>query len=90
MEKQKIIDNMRQAAEAEYHRKLSNIDAQVEERYHKYQMDIALIDDAERRCLESFATMRQAAAERHGLSVETEWNGGGEYFGAQSDPRTNP
>lgn len=70
MDKQQIISNMRQAAEAEYHSKLRTIEVEVEERYHKYQMEVALIDDAERRCLASFATMRQAAAERHGLIVE--------------------
>lgn len=72
MNKQTIIDNMRQLAENEYHSRLRNIETEVDARYHQYQMDIALIDEAERRCLAGFAAMRKAAADRNGLVLETE------------------
>lgn len=70
MDKKQIINNMRQLVELEYHSKLRGIEATVDERYHKYQLDIVLIDEAERRCLESFAAMRKVAADRHGLVVD--------------------
>lgn len=70
MDKKQIINNMRQKAELEFHSKLRSIEATVDERYHQYQLDIVLIDEAERRCLDSFAAMRKAAADRHGLVVD--------------------
>lgn len=71
MDKQQIINNMRHLAEAEYHSRLKNIEAEIDERYHKYQLEVALIDEAERRCAAGFAAMREAAAARHGLVTES-------------------
>lgn len=71
MDKQQIINNLRQLAENEYHSKLRNIEAEVNESYHRYQMEVLLIDQAEQHCRAGFEVMRKEAAARNGLLLES-------------------
>lgn len=87
MEKQQIKEALRQQAEAQYHQQLKSIDSEVDERFAQLQVELAVIDEAERRSHFLYATMRQAAAERHGLSLAAPEEPAVQVL---NDPRTNP
>lgn len=87
MEKQQIKEALRQQAEAQYHQQLKSIDSEVDERFAQLQVELAVIDEAERRSHFVYASMRQAAAERHGLSLATPEEPAMQVL---NDPRTNP
>lgn len=86
MEKQQIKEALRQQAEAQYHQQLKSIDSE-DERFAQLQVELAVIDEAERRSHFLYATMRQAAAERHGLSLAAPEE---PAMSVLNDPRTNP
>lgn len=87
MEKQQIKAALRQQAEAQYHQQLKSIDSEVDERFAQLQVELAVIDEAERRSNALYATMRLAAAQRHGLSLEAPDE---PPLQVLNDPRANP
>lgn len=88
MNKDQIKTALRQTAEAQYHDRLKSIDAEVDERFAQLQVELAVIDEAERRSQFMYSTMRNAAAERHGLAVAQ--IAPPATYAVVDDPRTNP
>lgn len=79
---------LREQAEVEYHDRLRAIDSDVEAKFAALSVELAVIDEAEKRAAFAFAQMRDAAIVRHGFAVPT--NRLMPNFIEANDPRLNP
>lgn len=69
-----LKEQMRRAAEQQYHDSLKNIDSKVDAAWEQCRLELAIIDDSELAMSEAvklnFERQRQAVMRRYGLLVE--------------------
>lgn len=69
-----LKEQMRRAAEQQYHESLKSIDSKVDAAWEQCRLELAIIDDSELAMAESvkanFERQRQAVMRRYGLLLE--------------------